>query len=639
MAISIEAFAAKVKEKYPEYKGVDDVTLARKVIDKYPEYKGKVDLATVPKSIGPSAPSAAPNQDFFGKSVVDFLSGGIADFSRGAIQQAPKTASNLTAATFDALSNIPGSPLGFVDKATKNMQGTVEGLQTGDFSNLQAQPGVSGVVKQSGETAKNWIKEEFAKTGADVDSFATKLGEFAADIAGSIAAGKAVPNTGGFVMDSLKNTAAVTAASEGRMPNPTEAATGLAFDAVIGRVGKKFNAKKAEKVQKLMKSGLKEQDSYLLSTLDDNGKLTAEKYFDAGLEKLKDRTKPGVFSIAGQEIDDFYKQAKQKVDDLGREVGRLKPRLTGQKAQTEQIAARLDDLAKEYGMVIDKKGVVKSWGDIEGAAGTAKMYQKLQQLSKKPTANARALESLTSEIDRKLGIYANRGLNASDPAVKALVNMKNALNDTIEFADPLFGKANKDFAIAIGKLKRLEAGGMIKVGKDKAFDAGRLLSLSQGNASKKQIEALKAIDELGKTLGIKAPQNMQLKANLAELATRVTGTKNATSLGGIVESSMEKVADTAKSKGLKAVPVVGEAADSLWQTIKGQTPQIEESVEKIIKAVMDTKTAPTLATLNAAQMEAVKGVIGAVLVNSAKKLGVDVGKAFTPQGPSNPEVN
>lgn len=40
--ISLVDFAKKVKEKYPEYKNVDDIELAKKAVEKYPEYKDKV---------------------------------------------------------------------------------------------------------------------------------------------------------------------------------------------------------------------------------------------------------------------------------------------------------------------------------------------------------------------------------------------------------------------------------------------------------------------------------------------------------------------------------------------------------------------------------------------------------------------
>ena len=35
-------FSAKIKEKYPEYKDVDDLVLAQKIVEKYPEYKEQV---------------------------------------------------------------------------------------------------------------------------------------------------------------------------------------------------------------------------------------------------------------------------------------------------------------------------------------------------------------------------------------------------------------------------------------------------------------------------------------------------------------------------------------------------------------------------------------------------------------------
>lgn len=40
--VNVQEFAKKVKEKYPEYKDVDDLTLAQKIVEKYPEYKDRV---------------------------------------------------------------------------------------------------------------------------------------------------------------------------------------------------------------------------------------------------------------------------------------------------------------------------------------------------------------------------------------------------------------------------------------------------------------------------------------------------------------------------------------------------------------------------------------------------------------------
>lgn len=41
--MDFHAFAARVKEKYPEYANVDDLTLAQKVVSKYPEYRSNID--------------------------------------------------------------------------------------------------------------------------------------------------------------------------------------------------------------------------------------------------------------------------------------------------------------------------------------------------------------------------------------------------------------------------------------------------------------------------------------------------------------------------------------------------------------------------------------------------------------------
>lgn len=47
--VSPQEFSKKIKEKYPEYKNVDDLVLAEKMIEKYPEYKSQVDFSVKKK--------------------------------------------------------------------------------------------------------------------------------------------------------------------------------------------------------------------------------------------------------------------------------------------------------------------------------------------------------------------------------------------------------------------------------------------------------------------------------------------------------------------------------------------------------------------------------------------------------------
>jgi hypothetical protein len=52
--LSPQEFATKVKSKYPEYKDIDDVTLAQRVIEKYPEYADRVSMDEVGSSQQPT---------------------------------------------------------------------------------------------------------------------------------------------------------------------------------------------------------------------------------------------------------------------------------------------------------------------------------------------------------------------------------------------------------------------------------------------------------------------------------------------------------------------------------------------------------------------------------------------------------
>ena len=55
MPLDYNEFAEKIKAKYPEYKDVDNYTLASKMVEKYPEYAPQVDLKKKDPTAGGSA--------------------------------------------------------------------------------------------------------------------------------------------------------------------------------------------------------------------------------------------------------------------------------------------------------------------------------------------------------------------------------------------------------------------------------------------------------------------------------------------------------------------------------------------------------------------------------------------------------
>lgn len=57
--LSVSAFSAAIKAKYPEYKDIDDARLAKAIVAKYPEYASKVTFDAPPAAPPPAAPPPA----------------------------------------------------------------------------------------------------------------------------------------------------------------------------------------------------------------------------------------------------------------------------------------------------------------------------------------------------------------------------------------------------------------------------------------------------------------------------------------------------------------------------------------------------------------------------------------------------
>lgn len=96
-------FAAKIKQKYPQYKNVEDIELANRIITKYPEYKDKVDfgmgvqtdtsaqpeqsgaIAGFAKGIGESALGALHGVGRIGRGIQKTIAGGAEKIGFGSV--------------------------------------------------------------------------------------------------------------------------------------------------------------------------------------------------------------------------------------------------------------------------------------------------------------------------------------------------------------------------------------------------------------------------------------------------------------------------------------------------------------------------------------------------------------------------
>jgi hypothetical protein len=83
--LTTDQFAESVKAKYPEYKNVDNATLAQKMIAKYPQYAEKV-ATTPPPTLPQQAATAVTN---YGKGILDNVKAGAQHFVEGVTEAAP----------------------------------------------------------------------------------------------------------------------------------------------------------------------------------------------------------------------------------------------------------------------------------------------------------------------------------------------------------------------------------------------------------------------------------------------------------------------------------------------------------------------------------------------------------------------
>jgi len=269
--------------------------------------------------------------------------------------------------------------------------------------------------------------------------------------------------------------------------------------------------------------------------------------------------------------------AKDARTAVGEQLGAAKDGLKGVQASTEPLKTTLDDLASKYNISVEDG----TWGDIQGSNAAQKMYQQVQGAVSKPTVDARELESLTSQIDKQLGVYTNKGISAGNPSVRVLSDLKSALNETIAEASPEFGALNSQYAQLTSNIKQIEAASSDKIGKEAVFNPETLLRRSTGNAGAKSKAAFEAMEEISKITGAPAPTDLPLKANLAAFAEDMTKSSNTTALQATMSQSLKDVTTSSGEDVINSMPF-GKTLNAITKAIKGKNPVIAKNAGTLI---------------------------------------------------------
>lgn len=426
---------------------------------------------------------------------------------------------------------------------------------------------------------------------------AEQIGEFfvpAGAIAKGVKAGNVLTKGGKLgnmaIKAGLEGLAAggVTALQKGEIDQDvaTNAMLGGAFSVggdVLGAAKNLFSKAPANIKNEALRLGLHEKYANALEGLDDVQKAKGIEYLQTGINKLNDPINaPGVFDVAGKEVEDFLTQAKTFQKQLGQKVGAAKEKFTNIKVDIEPLKASLKKTFESVG-VKNLKDLKSS--DIGKNTQVMSMIQDLDKLIKTEskvygTVNARKLESFTSQIDEITGLLKTSGLQKSK-ANTVLTNLKSAINESLAKASPEFGKVNTEYAKLMKDLKKVENATRVTLGNgDTIANGAGLLRKSLGNADKKYNSAIKSMQRLSDTFGIPMPKDLKMKAFLADLAEKYTGTTAPQSLGGAAETAFNAALDNAPGK----IPgVIRFARDVKNQLLP--TPEIQNQVEKVIKAL------------------------------------------------------
>jgi len=180
MALSVQEFSAKIKAKYPEYRNVDDKTLADAIVKKYPEYRGKVRLEERTTTI-----PAAQYQMMHGmlpQSEQEALEPKLKE----GLQQAAKQEEEMKIKAENAMNPFGGVGVG----VAKGALNTVKGAAELGVKGLEA---VTGVKAQIDEGVNQQIDEAIAPKGLEqnIGFIGEQVAEFALPMSKIGKAGKA----------------------------------------------------------------------------------------------------------------------------------------------------------------------------------------------------------------------------------------------------------------------------------------------------------------------------------------------------------------------------------------------------------------------------------------------------------------
>lgn len=415
MALSVQEFSAKIKQKYPEYQNVDDFQLAQKVVAKYPEYAGKVDLGQ-PKQGGGFNPL---------EGVGNFLQG-VGNFGQQAGNEVVRGAGNVV--------NTAGAivdPVANINRLGRTVRGQFTDDPSMDLIPRQAQivEGGTGLIKKG----TDWIADTNQRasqniTGKGEGDFSTVAGR---NVGGGAIGFATSALTGGGATNFLAKMGGVASKAFPGLANVTNKIAPVATNGGKVTFGQRLT-QGVSKLPELAARSTGETQGYLAT----QGKLATPSdiatgaIFDAGFAGLGKLGK----KIGGAAFDKAIPATKGQRDvdvasglKIGKTIQEQVPNVPifgGQKGLEKSITKRVKELSNEFGQYVDAADLKRQGGDQFDLL-TADLGKKIANNPKLKIA-ADEMEEMAGKarqvVDYYRANFPNLNLKAQDKLKKDLYN-------------------------------------------------------------------------------------------------------------------------------------------------------------------------------------------------------------------------
>lgn len=425
----------------------------------------------------------------------------------------------------------------------------------------------------------------------------------------------------------INNNVILNTAIAGGLPilgNMLKGGWGWLADRISGKVG---TTVKEITENQLLKQGVKESYVNMLGGADDVTKQVASDYFEQGLNKVKNYQADDIYKYATQEsgLNQFWDDINNLKDSFGKNVKSTKQGLsktTIPKINLQESVGKFDDIFSKYNIKVAQDGTLKfNNSELANVKEAQNQLQKAYDLftKGKRSVNARNLEAITGQIDLDTGLLKSSGLKTGDPGVDALTSLKTIINDAVGKSNNVFKKANTQYAEFIEKYNQIKKAGDVILGNGKkVFNPVQILKRSLTTGDKKYTDAIKAMDDLAKKFGIKAPKDLNVRAQLADITEKITQSAPSRSLEGITQTAEQLAGYIPGSVG-----TLVKTKQFLGKIFTGKMPKtIEENVNKIINILDNSIQANKQVVLPPKEASFINQILKAVTMEAGTELPI-----------------